>query len=146
MRSELDFEAFEKLIGPRTRLVAITHMSNVLGTVTPAKAIVAAARAKGVPVLLDGSQSAVHLPVDVQDLDCDFFVLTGHKVYRPTGIGVLYGKAKQLEACSRIYGWRRNDRAGHDRQGDLRAGTASLRSRHPPIVQAIGLGAPRSIS
>ncbi len=73
-------------------MVAITHMSNVLGTVTPIKEIIRLAHAKGIPVLVDGSQAAVHMTVDVQDLDCDFFVFTGHKVYGPTGIGVLYGK------------------------------------------------------
>jgi cysteine desulfurase / selenocysteine lyase len=106
---ELDMEALDALIGSRTRVVAVTHMSNVLGTINPAKQIVAMAHAKGVPVLLDGSQSAVHLPVDVQDLDCDFFVFTGHKVYGPTGIGALYAKAR---AHAALHGWRRDDRAG----------------------------------
>ncbi len=90
-------EEYEKLFSPRTKMVAITHMSNVLGTVTPAAEIVRIAHAHGVPVLLDGAQSAVHQPVDVQALDCDFFVFTGHKVYGPTGIGVLYGKKEWLE-------------------------------------------------
>ncbi|TIQ82789.1 MAG: aminotransferase class V-fold PLP-dependent enzyme, partial [Mesorhizobium sp.] len=80
----------------RTKLVAITHMSNALGTVTPIKEIVRIAHARGIPVLVDGSQSAVHMPIDVQDLDCDFFVFTGHKVYGPSGIGVLYGKKDML--------------------------------------------------
>ena len=90
-------EDFEKLFSPRTKMVAITHMSNVLGTVTPAKDIVRIAHAHGVPVLLDGAQGAVHLDVDVRDLDADFYVFTGHKVYGPTGVGVLYGKREWLE-------------------------------------------------
>ncbi|TIW94826.1 MAG: aminotransferase class V-fold PLP-dependent enzyme, partial [Mesorhizobium sp.] len=89
-------EEFEKRLTGRTKLVAITHMSNALGTVTPIKEIVRIAHARNIPVLVDGSQSAVHMPVDVQDLDCDFFVFTGHKVYGPSGIGVLYGKKDML--------------------------------------------------
>lgn len=88
----LDIEALDAAIGPKTKLVAITHMSNVLGTITPLKAIVARAHAKGVPVLADGCQGAVHEPVDVQALDIDFYVITGHKLYGPTGIGALYAK------------------------------------------------------
>src|SRR3954466_911824 len=90
-------EEFEKLFTPRTKFVSITHMSNVLGTVTPIKEIIRIAHAHNVPVLVDGAQGAVHLNVDVRDLDADFYVLTGHKVYGPTGIGVLYGKRKWLE-------------------------------------------------
>src|SRR3954463_14178843 len=90
-------EEYEKLFSPRTKFVAITHMSNVLGTVTPAAEIVRIAHAHGVPVLLDGAQAAVHLSVDVRALDVDFYVFTGHKVYGPTGIGVLYGKRAWLE-------------------------------------------------
>src|SRR5437868_6023527 len=95
---ELLLDEYKKLFSPRTRFVAVTHMSNALGTITPAKEIVKIAHAHGVPVLLDGSQAAYHLPVDVQDLDCDFYVVTGHKLYGPTGIGVLYGKADLLNA------------------------------------------------
>jgi cysteine desulfurase/selenocysteine lyase len=91
-------EEFEKLLSKRTRMVAVTHMSNVLGTVVPIKEVVRLAHARGIPVLVDGSQAAVHLPVDVQDLDCDFYVFTGHKTYGPTGIGVLYAKRKHLDA------------------------------------------------
>src|SRR6185437_13838689 len=91
-------DAFEKLLTPRTKVVAITHMSNVLGTVVPVKEVCRLAHARGIPVLVDGSQGAVHLPVDVQDIDCDFYAFTGHKIYGPTGIGALYGKHKHLEA------------------------------------------------
>jgi cysteine desulfurase / selenocysteine lyase len=95
---EFLLEEFEKLLGPRTKMVAVTHMSNVLGTVVQAKEVVRLAHARGIPVLLDGSQAAVHMPVDVQDLDCDFYCFTGHKVYGPTGIGVLYAKREILSS------------------------------------------------
>src|SRR3954464_2683741 len=85
-------EEFAKLIGPRTKMVAITQMSNMLGTVVPIKEVVRLAHAQGIPVLVDGSQAAVHLPIDVQDIGCDFYVFTGHKLYGPSGIGVLWGK------------------------------------------------------
>jgi len=103
-RGELILEAFERLLTPRTRLVSITHMSNALGTVTPAAEIVRLAHARGIPVLLDASQAAYHMRLDVQALDCDFLVATGHKLYGPTGIGVLYGKAEHLEAMPPFMG------------------------------------------
>ncbi len=89
---------FERLIGPRTRIVAVTQVSNALGTVNPVKEIVALAHARGVPVLVDGAQAMPHMRVDVRDLDADFYVFSGHKMFGPTGIGVLYGKARLLEA------------------------------------------------
>ena len=95
---EFRLEDFEAAITPRTKMVAITHMSNVLGTITPVKEVCKIAHAHGAYVLVDGSQGAVHLPVDVQDIDCDFYALTGHKVYGPSGIGALYGKREHLEA------------------------------------------------
>ncbi len=94
---ELLIDEFERLLTPRTKIVAVTHMSNVLGTVTPIKDIVRIAHARGIPVLVDGSQSAAHMPVDVRDLGCDFFVFTGHKTYGPTGIGVLWAKREYLD-------------------------------------------------
>lgn len=94
---EFEFEHYDKLFTHRTRLVAVTHVSNSLGTVTPAKRIVERAHAAGVPVLLDGAQAVAHGRVDVQDLDCDFYAFSGHKIFAPTGIGVLYGKAEWLE-------------------------------------------------
>lgn len=94
----LDLQAFEGLFNERTRLVSVTHVSNVLGTVNPVKDIVATAHRHGVPCMIDGAQSAPHIRVDVQDLDCDFFAFSGHKMYGPTGIGVLYGKEKYLDA------------------------------------------------
>ncbi len=96
-RGQLDFDRFKKMLGPKTGLLSITHVSNVLGTINPLKKIIAAAHEKNVPVLVDGAQAAAHLPIDVQDLDCDFYAFSGHKVYAPMGIGVLYGKKELLE-------------------------------------------------
>jgi cysteine desulfurase/selenocysteine lyase len=90
-------DEYEAIFTPRTRLVAVTHVSNVLGTINPIREIVARAHQRGVPVLVDGAQAAPHLKIDVQDLDCDFYVFSGHKLYGPTGIGVLYGRARLLE-------------------------------------------------
>ncbi len=97
-RGELILEEFEKLLGPRTKLVAVTHVSNVLGTINPVREIVATAHRRNIPVLLDGAQAAPHVAVDVRALDCDFYTISGHKLFAPTGIGALYGKAKLLEA------------------------------------------------
>ncbi|RFB80786.1 cysteine desulfurase [Methylovirgula sp. 4M-Z18] len=134
-------EAFEAALSERTKIVAITHMSNVLGTVTPIKDIVRIAHARGIPVLVDGSQGAVHLNVDVRDLDVDFYVFTGHKVYGPTGIGVLYGKQEWLERLPPFNGGgemietvTRETIIYNQPPHRFEAGT-------PPIVQAIGLGA-----
>ena len=96
-RQELDMEQFKSLFSDKTKLVSIAHVSNVLGTVNPVKQIVEESHRRGVPVLIDGAQPTPHLKVDVQDLDCDFFVFSGHKVYGPTGVGVLYGKRRWLE-------------------------------------------------
>lgn len=90
----LDLEAFQNLLNEKTRIVAVAHASNTLGTVNPVKEIVQMAHARNIPVLVDGAQAVQHLPVDVQDLDCDFYVFSGHKIYGPTGTGVLYGKEK----------------------------------------------------
>jgi cysteine desulfurase / selenocysteine lyase len=134
-------DQFEKLLGPRTKMVAITHMSNMLGTVVPIKEVVRLAHARGIPVLVDGAQGAVHLDVDVVDLDCDFYALTGHKLYGPTGIGALYGKHEHLAAMRPFLGGGEmirevfEDRVIYgDPPHKFEAGT-------PPIVQAIGLGA-----
>ena len=134
-------EAFEKALTDRTKIVAITHMSNMLGTVTPIKEIVRIAHARGIPVLVDGSQGAVHLDVDVRDLDADFYVFTGHKVYGPTGIGVLYGKRAMLETLPPFNG------GGEMIDVVTTEGVSYNEPPHrfeagtPPIVQAIGLGA-----
>ncbi len=133
--------AFEAALTDRTRIVAITHMSNVLGTVTPIKEIVRIAHARNIPVLVDGSQGAVHLDVDVRDLDVDFYVVTGHKLYGPTGIGALYGKAQWLERLPPYAG------GGEMIEQVTRETVTYIGPPHrfeagtPPIVQAIGLGA-----
>jgi cysteine desulfurase/selenocysteine lyase len=95
---ELRLDAYEGLLGPRTRLVAMTHVSNALGTINPVAEIVRQAHDRGIPVLVDGAQAVAHMPVDVQAIGCDFYVFSGHKVFGPTGIGVLYGRAALLEA------------------------------------------------
>ena len=96
-RGDLRLDEMERLFGPKTKLVSVAHVSNVLGTVNPVDRIVAMAHAHGVPVMVDGAQSAPHFKVDVRSMDCDFFVLSGHKMYGPTGIGVLYGKESWLD-------------------------------------------------
>jgi cysteine desulfurase/selenocysteine lyase len=95
---ELVMEEYERLLSPRTKIVAVTHVSNALGTVNPVERIIRLAHAQGVPVLVDGAQSVQHVPVDVQALDCDFFTFSSHKIYGPTGVGILYGKQALLEA------------------------------------------------
>ncbi|MEK7270380.1 MAG: aminotransferase class V-fold PLP-dependent enzyme, partial [Planctomycetota bacterium] len=94
---DLRLDEYEKMLSPRTRIVAVTHVSNALGTVNPVKEMIATAHAREIPVLLDGAQAAPHMAVDVQALGCDFYAFSGHKVYGPTGIGVLYGRAGLLE-------------------------------------------------
>ncbi len=135
-----DLEAFEKCLTERTKLVAITHMSNALGTVVPVKEVCRIAHARGIPVLVDGSQGAVHMPVDVQDIDCDWYAVTGHKLYGPSGIGVLYGKMERLKEMRPFMGGgemivevTEDNVTYNDPPHRFEAGT-------PPIVQAIGLG------
>ena len=138
---ELLLDDLEALLTDRTRILGVTHVSNVMGTINPVKEIIRRAHAKGVPVLVDGAQSVPHLPVDVQDLDADFFVFSGHKLSGPTGIGVLYGRAELLEAMPPWQGggsmilsvtWEKTTFIGLP--GKFEAGT-------PAIAQAIGLGA-----
>ena len=95
---EVDVDAYERMLGERTRLVGVAHVSNALGTIVPVKRMIEAAHRRGIAVLVDGAQAAPHLRIDVQDLDCDFYTFSGHKTYGPTGIGVLYGKTALLEA------------------------------------------------
>ena len=133
-------EDFEKCLTEKTKLVAVTHMSNALGTVVPVKEICRIAHERGIPVLVDGSQGAVHMPVDVQDIDCDWYVMTGHKLYGPSGIGVLYGKMGRLREMHPFQGGgemivdvSEDEVTYNDPPHRFEAGT-------PPIVQAIGLG------
>jgi cysteine desulfurase/selenocysteine lyase len=128
---ELDLAAFGRLLGERTRLVSIVHLSNALGTINPVKEMIAAAHDRGVPVMVDGAQSAPHLGVDVQDLDCDFFAFSGHKVYGPTGVGVLYGKASLLERMP-----------PHQGGGDMIATVTMERSTWAPVPAKFEAGTP----
>ncbi|MCT8266057.1 cysteine desulfurase [Afifella sp. JA880] len=135
-----DLEAFEQLLNDRTKMVAVTHLSNVTGTVVPIREICRLAHERGIPVLVDGSQAAVHLPIDVQDLGCDFYVFTGHKTYGPTGIGVLWAKREWLEKIPPFLG------GGEMIKDVTQDGVTYAEPPHkfeagtPPIVQAIGLG------
>jgi cysteine desulfurase/selenocysteine lyase len=99
-RGDLRLDALEALLGPRTRILAVTHVSNTLGTVTPLREIVRMAHARGIPVLVDGAQAAPHLRIDVRELGCDFYAFSGHKVFGPTGAGVLWGRAEHLESMA----------------------------------------------
>jgi cysteine desulfurase/selenocysteine lyase len=132
---------FEKLLTDRTKMVAITHMSNTLGTIVPVKEVVRLAHARGIPVLVDGAQAAVHLDVDVRDLDCDFYVVTGHKLYGPTGIGVLYGKHGHLAAMPPFNGGGEMIREVSQDRVTYGEPPHRFEAGTPPIVQAIGLGA-----
>ncbi|MEM7437980.1 MAG: cysteine desulfurase [Pseudomonadota bacterium] len=141
VNGDLDPQAVIDAIGPKTKLVAITHMSNVLGTVVDVKAIVQAAHARGVAVLVDGSQAAVHMPVDVQDIGCDFYAITGHKLYGPSGSGAIYIAQDRLAEMRPFIGGgdmirtvAREEVTYNDPPHKFEAGT-------PGIVQQIGLGA-----
>ncbi|MCB1425372.1 MAG: cysteine desulfurase [Zhengella sp.] len=136
-----DLEAFKACLTERTKLIAITHMSNVLGTVTPIREICRIARERGIPVLVDGSQAAVHMPVDVQDLDCDWYVFTGHKVYGPSGIGVLYGRKERLESMRPFMGGGEMIEEVTEDKVTYNHPPHRFEAGTPPIVQAIGLGA-----
>jgi cysteine desulfurase/selenocysteine lyase len=140
-RGVLLLDEYARLLNDRSRLVAITHVSNALGTVNPVKEMIATAHARGVPVLIDGAQAAPHLEVDVQDLDCDFYCFSAHKLCGPTGIGILYGKAGMLEKMQPYQGG-----------GDMILSVTFEKTRYnviphkfeagtPPIAAAIGLGA-----
>lgn len=137
----LDLEAYQDLLGPKTKVVALSHMSNVLGTINDAKALARMAHEAGAMVLFDGCQAIVHKPVDVKDIDADFYVFSGHKLYGPTGIGILYGKADKLAALppyqggGEMIGYVTEDEVTYaDPPHRFEAGT-------PPILEAIGLGA-----
>jgi cysteine desulfurase/selenocysteine lyase len=138
---ELLVDTYEQLFTPRTKLVGLTHVSNALGTINPVKEMIAIAHRQGVPVLVDGAQAVPHLPVDLKDLDCDFYAFSGHKLCGPTGVGILYGKARHLEAMQPFKGG-----------GDMILSVSFEKTTYndipykfeagtPPIEQVIGLGA-----
>lgn len=138
---EIELEAYEKLLNARTRLVAITHVSNAIGTVTPIREIIRLAHAKGVPVLVDGCQAVPHQKVDLQALDCDFYAFSGHKLYGPSGIGVLYGKAEHLEAMPPYQGGGDMIRSVTFEKTDFNVIPYKFEAGTPHIAGAIGLGA-----
>ena len=137
----LDVDAVDAAVGPRTKLVAISHMSNVLGTVSPLAEIVARAHAKAVPVVADGCQGAVHEVVDVDQLDVDFYAMTGHKLYGPTGIGVLYGKRKHLKSMRPFNGGGEMIREVARDLVTYADPPARFEAGTPPIIEAVGLAA-----
>jgi cysteine desulfurase / selenocysteine lyase len=130
-RGELEMDALEELLTDRTKLVALVHLSNALGTINPVKAVIALAHERGIPVLVDGAQAAPHLPVDVQELDCDFYVFSGHKLFGPTGIGVLYGREALLERMPPYQGG-----------GDMIATVSLQRSTWAPLPAKFEAGTP----
>jgi cysteine desulfurase/selenocysteine lyase len=134
-------EDFEAALTPRTKMVAITHMSNVLGTVVPVKEVVRLAHDRGIPVLIDGSQGAVHLDVDVQDIGCDFYVFTGHKVYGPSGIGVLYGKREHLATMPPYQGGGEMIESVSEERISYGVPPHRFEAGTPPIAEAAGLDA-----
>ena len=137
----LDMDALAEAIGPKTKFVAMTHMSNVLGTVTNMQEVVRLAHAVGAQVLADGSQAAVHLPVDVQALGVDWYVMTGHKLYGPTGIGVLYGTAEALDRARPYQGGGEMIEIVTRERVTYNAAPHKFEAGTPPILEAIGLGA-----
>lgn len=138
---ELVLEEYEKLLTDRTKLVAVVHVSNSLGTVNPVKEIVALAHERGIPVLVDGAQRAPHGPVDVQDLDCDFYTLSGHKMFGPTGIGALYGRASLLERMPPYQGGGDMIRSVSFEGSTYAPPPAKFEAGTPNIAGAVGLGA-----
>jgi cysteine desulfurase/selenocysteine lyase len=138
---DIRLDELEGLIGPRTKLVAVAHMSNALGTVNPVEEIVRIAHARGVPVLLDGSQAAYHMPVDVRAIGCDFYAATGHKLYGPTGIGVLYGRKKLLSKLPPFLGGGDMIRSVTFEQSTWNDLPNKYEAGTPNIAGAIGLGA-----
>jgi cysteine desulfurase/selenocysteine lyase len=138
---ELDLDALRHMLGDRTRLVAVVHVSNSLGTINPVPEIVRMAHDAGVPVLVDGAQAAPHMPIDVQELDADFYALSGHKMFGPTGIGVLYGKAKLLDAMPPYQGGGEMIRSVTFEKTTYAPLPAKFEAGTPHIAGAIGLGA-----
>ena len=137
----LDMDAMTAAIGPKTKMVAVTHMSNVLGTVVDVAAITKLAHAAGAEILVDGSQSAVHLPVDVQAIGCDWYVITGHKIYGPTGIGALYGTADALDRARPYQGGGEMIEVVEMERVTYNTAPHKFEAGTPPILEAIGFGA-----
>jgi cysteine desulfurase/selenocysteine lyase len=140
-QGELIYSEFEKLLGDKTRLVSVVHMSNALGTINPVQKIIAAAHAKGVPAMLDGAQAIPHMEVDVQELNCDFYVFSGHKLYGPTGVGVLYGKQALLEVMPPYQGGGDMIRKVTFENTEYNTLPYKFEAGTPAIAEVIGLGA-----
>ena len=140
-QGELIFAEFEKLITDKTKLVSVVHMSNALGTINPVKKMIACAKAKNIPILLDGAQAIPHLAVDVQALDCDFYVFSGHKLYAPAGIGVLYGKQALLEAMPPYQGGGDMIRKVTFDDTEYNSLPYKFEAGTPSIADVVGLGA-----
>ena len=140
-RGELILEEFERLLGPRTRFVSVAHVSNALGSINPVRRIVEMAHARGVPVLVDGAQAAPHAKLDMLDLGCDFYAFSGHKLYGPTGIGILYGKAAHLEAMPPYQGGGDMIRSVTFEKTEYNDPPYKFEAGTPNIAGAIGLGA-----
>jgi cysteine desulfurase / selenocysteine lyase len=138
---ELRFDEFDRMLSPRTKIVALVHVSNSLGTINPVKKVIANAHALGIPVLLDGAQAVPHLRVDVQELDCDFYAFAGHKVYGPTGVGILYGKAEHLELMPPYQGGGDMIRSVTFEKTTYNELPYKFEAGTPPVAEAIGLGA-----
>ena len=138
---EFLIDEFERLLTSRTKIVALTHMSNVLGTIVPIKQVIEIAHARGIPVLVDGSQAAVHMTIDVQDLDADFYVFTGHKTYGPSGIGVLYAKAEHLERMPPYQGGGEMIEIVEVDRITYAKAPHKFEAGTPAIAEAVGLGA-----
>jgi cysteine desulfurase/selenocysteine lyase len=141
LQGELIFAEFEKLISDKTKLVAVVHMSNALGTINPVEKIIAAAKVKNIPVLLDGAQAIPHMSVDVQALDCDFYAFSGHKLYAPAGIGVLYGKQALLEAMPPYQGGGDMIRKVTFEETEYNGLPYKFEAGTPSIADVVGLGA-----
>ncbi len=140
-RGELELDRFEDLLSARTRLVAVSHMSNALGTINPVRTLIDLAHRQGIPVLIDGAQAIPHLPVDVQALDCDFYAFSGHKLYGPSGIGVLYGKEALLNAMPPYQGGGDMIRMVRFDKSEYNTLPYKFEAGTPAIADAIGLGA-----
>ena len=141
LQGELLYDEFEKLLDDKTKLVSVVHMSNALGTINPVKKMIAAAHAKNIPVLLDGAQAIPHITVDVRELDCDFYVFSGHKLYGPTGIGVLYGKQALLEAMPPYQGGGDMIRKVTFAETEYNTLPYKFEAGTPDIAGVVGLGA-----
>jgi selenocysteine lyase/cysteine desulfurase len=140
-RGELILEEYVKLLGPNTKFVSVAHVSNSLGTVNPVEQIIALAHARGVPVLVDGAQSTPHLPVNVTALDADFYVFSGHKIFAPTGIGALYGKAPLLEAMPPWQGGGHMIKDVRFEKSTYQHAPEKFEAGTPDIAGVVGLGA-----